>query len=119
VSITGTEDEPSKVGIAAADIAAGMYTYSGILTALFRRERTGEGATLEVSMLEALAEWMGFPLNYTMHSGRALPRTGSTHASIAPYGAFACGDGEQVFLGIQNEREWATFCESVVGDAAL
>ena len=119
VSITGTEDEPSKVGISAADIAAGMYAYSGILTALFQRERTGEGATLEVSMLEALAEWMGFPLNYAMYGGSAPRRSGARHAAIAPYGPFHCGDGEQVFLGIQNEREWATFCDQVLGNAAL
>lgn len=119
VSITGTPDEPSKVGISVADIAAGMYAYTGILTALFQRERTGEGATLEVSMLEALAEWMGFPLNYSMYGGSDPRRSGAKHAAIAPYGPFHCGDGEQVFLGIQNEREWATFCEQVLGNAAL
>ncbi|MCK0112729.1 CoA transferase [Ornithinimicrobium sp. F0845] len=119
VSITGTEDEPSKVGISVADIAAGMYAYTGILTALFQRERTGEGATLEVSMLEALAEWMGFPLNYAMYGGTPPRRSGARHAAIAPYGPFHCGDGEQVFLGIQNEREWATFCEQVLGNAGL
>ena len=119
VSITGTPDEPSKVGISVADIAAGMYAYTGILTALFQRERTGEGATLEVSMLEALAEWMGFPLNYAMYGGTPPRRSGARHAAIAPYGPFHCGDGEQVFLGIQNEREWATFCEQVLGNADL
>ncbi|WP_109471048.1 CaiB/BaiF CoA transferase family protein [Ornithinimicrobium cavernae] len=119
ISITGTEDEPSKVGISVADIAAGMYAYSGILTALFQRERTGEGATLEVSMLEALAEWMGFPLNYTVYGGSAPRRSGAKHAAIAPYGPFHCGDEQQVFLGIQNEREWATFCDQVLGNAAL
>ena len=119
VSITGTPEEPSKVGISVADIAAGMYAYTGVLTALFQRERTGEGATLEVSMLEALAEWMGFPLNYATYGGSAPPRSGAKHAAIAPYGPFHCGDGEQVFLGIQNEREWATFCEQVLGNAAL
>lgn len=110
VSITGTEDEPSKVGISIADIASGMYAYSGVLTAVIKRERTGEGATIEVSMLEALSEWMGFPLNYAMYGGASPSRTGARHAAIAPYGPFTCGDGEQVFLGIQNEREWATFC---------
>lgn len=119
VSITGTPEEPSKVGISAADIAAGMYAYTGILTALFQRERTGEGATLEVSMLEALAEWMGFPLNYSMYGGSDPKRSGARHAAIAPYGPFHCGDGHQVFLGIQNEREWAKFCEQVLGNAAL
>ena len=115
VSITGTPDDPSKVGISAADIAAGMYAYSGILTALIQRGRTGEGATLEISMLEALGEWMGFPLNYALYGGEPPARSGARHAAIAPYGPFRCGDGEQVFLGIQNEREWARFCEEVLG----
>ena len=119
VSITGTPEEPAKVGISVADIAAGMYAYTGILTALLQRGRTGEGATLEVSMLEALGEWMGFPLNYTMYGGTSPARSGARHAAIAPYGPFTCGDGEQVFLGIQNEREWATFCERVLGRADL
>ncbi len=114
VSITGTPETPSKVGIAAADIAAGMYAYSGILAALFRRERTGEGATLEVSMLEALGEWMGFPAYYTAYGGEQPPRTGASHASIAPYGPFEASDGRVVFLGIQNEREWERFCEAVL-----
>lgn len=116
VSITGTPDEPSKVGISIADIASGMYAYSGILTALIRRERTGEGATIEISMLEALAEWMGYPLNYAMYGGTAPERTGARHASIAPYGPFRCGDGRQVFLGLQNEREWASFCAQILDD---
>jgi itaconate CoA-transferase len=119
VSITGTPQEPSKVGISVADIAAGMYAYSGILTALIQRGRTGEGATLEVSMLEALGEWMGFPLNYAVYGGTPPPRSGARHAAIAPYGPFRCGDGEQVFLGIQNEREWARFCEQVLGTPEL
>jgi crotonobetainyl-CoA:carnitine CoA-transferase CaiB-like acyl-CoA transferase len=119
VSVTGTPDDPVKVGISVADIAAGMYAYTGILTALLRRERTGEGATLEVSMLEALAEWMGFPLYYALYGGAAPARSGASHAAIAPYGPFRCGDGRQVFLGIQNEREWAVFCERVLGDPGL
>jgi crotonobetainyl-CoA:carnitine CoA-transferase CaiB-like acyl-CoA transferase len=119
VSVTGTPDDPVKVGISVADIAAGMYAYTGILTALLRRERTGEGATLEVSMLEALAEWMGFPLYYALYGGAAPARSGASHAAIAPYGPFRCGDGRQVFLGIQNEREWAVFCERVLGDSGL
>jgi itaconate CoA-transferase len=115
VSITGTPNTPSKVGIAVADIAAGMYAYSGILAALLRRERTGEGAALEVSLFEALAEWMGFPAYYAMYGGSKPPRSGARHASIAPYGPFECGDGEAVFFGIQNEREWRRFCEAVLG----
>jgi itaconate CoA-transferase len=115
VSITGTPNTPSKVGIAVADIAAGMYAYSGILAALLRRERTGEGAALEVSLFEALAEWMGFPAYYAMYGGSEPPRSGARHASIAPYGPFECGDGEAIFFGIQNEREWRRFCEAVLG----
>ena len=115
ISITGTPETPSKVGISAADIAAGMYAYSGILSALLRRERTGEGATLEVSMLEALGEWMGFPAYFAGYGGEEPRRSGASHAAIAPYGPFGCGDGEVVFLGIQNEREWRTFCDEVLG----
>jgi crotonobetainyl-CoA:carnitine CoA-transferase CaiB-like acyl-CoA transferase len=115
VWVTGTPETPSKVGIAVADIACGMYAYSGILAALFRRERTGGGAALEVSLFESLGEWMGFPAYYAMYSGKEPPRSGARHASIAPYGPFECGDGEQVFFGIQNEREWERFCEAVLG----
>jgi itaconate CoA-transferase len=114
VSVTGTSDTPSKAGIAVADIAAGMYAYSGILAALFRRERTGEGAAIEVSLFEALAEWMGFPAYYAMYGEKEPPRSGASHSSIAPYGPFACAGGEVVFLGIQNEREWEKFCEAVL-----
>ncbi|QNN53902.1 CaiB/BaiF CoA transferase family protein [Nocardioides mesophilus] len=119
VSITGTPEEPVKVGISIADIAAGMYAFTGVLTALLQRQRTGEGATIEISMLEALAEWMGFPMYYALYGGTPPPRSGASHAAIAPYGPFACGDGKQVFLGIQNEREWAVFCEQVLDDVAL
>ncbi len=119
VSITGTPETPSKVGISVADIAAGMYAYSGILSALFRRERTGEGATIEVSMLEALGEWMGFPAYFAGYGGEEPRRSGASHAAIAPYGPFACADGQIVFLGIQNEREWGAFCAGVLGRAAL
>ena len=119
VSITGTPETPSKVGISVADIAAGMYAYTGILTALIRRDRTGEGATVEISMLEALGEWMGFPLNYAMYGGRAPERSGASHAAIAPYGPFRCAGGEQAFLGIQNEREWQTFCTQVLRQPEL
>jgi itaconate CoA-transferase len=119
VSITGTPDEPVKVGVSIADIAAGMYAYTGVLTALLRRGRTGQGATVEISMLEALAEWMGFPMYYGMYGGTPPQRTGASHAAIAPYGPFTCGDGKQVFLGIQNEREWATFCAKVLEQPGL
>lgn len=89
VSITGTEEEPSKVGISIADIASGMYAYTGILTAVIRRQQSGEGATIEISMLEALAEWMGYPLNYAAYGGTAPARTGARHAAIYPYGPSA------------------------------
>lgn len=113
MSLTGTEEVPSKVGISVADIASGMYAYSGILTALLDRAVTGEGATLEVSMLEALGEWMGNPLNFAVHSGRSPRRSGGRHASIAPYGPFRAKDAP-VFLGIQNEREWERFCREIL-----
>lgn len=119
VSVTGTPETPSKAGIAVADIAAGMYAYSGILAALFRRERTGEGAALEVSLFEALAEWMGFPAYYALYGDKEPPRSSASHSSIAPYGPFACAGGEVVFLGIQNEREWERFCEVVLERAEL
>jgi crotonobetainyl-CoA:carnitine CoA-transferase CaiB-like acyl-CoA transferase len=114
VSVTGTEETPSKVGISIADIACGMYAYTAILTALFARERTGEGAALEVSLFEALGEWMGFPAYFTAYGGSPPPRTGASHAAIAPYGPFECGGERAVFLGIQNEREWVEFCETVL-----
>jgi itaconate CoA-transferase len=119
VSVTGTQETPSKAGIAVADIAAGMYAYSGILAALFRRERTGEGAAIEVSLFEALAEWMGFPAYYAMYGEKEPPRSGASHASIAPYGPFACAGEEVVFFGIQNEREWEKFCEVVLEQPEL
>ncbi|WP_257351121.1 CaiB/BaiF CoA transferase family protein [Pseudalkalibacillus decolorationis] len=114
VSVTGTEETPSKTGISAADIAAGMYVYSGILTALLTRERTGNSTVIEISMLEALGEWMGYPAYYAGYSGKDPKRTGASHATIYPYGSFDCGDGKTVFLGLQNEREWKRFCESVL-----
>ena len=119
LSITGTPDELVKVGISVADIAAGMYAYSGILTALLMRHRTGEGTRVEVSMLEALSEWMGYPLYYGVYGGTPPARSGARHAVIAPYGPFAGGDGEVVYLGIQNEREWQAFCVGVLDQPDL
>ncbi len=119
VSITGSPGEPSKAGISVADIAAGMYAYTGVLTALLRKGRTGEGATVEISMLEALGEWMGSPMYYSWYGGKPPVRSGASHATIAPYGPFACAGGEHVFLGIQNEREWAIFCAKVLGTPEL
>ena len=119
VSVTGTEEQPAKAGIPAADIGAGMYAFSGILAALYRRERTGEGAALEVSLFDALTEWMGFPLHYAAGSGRAPSRQGTSHSAIAPYGSFATADGTEVVLAVQNEREWERFCAEVLENAAL
>jgi itaconate CoA-transferase len=119
LSITGTPDEQVKVGISVADIAAGMYAYSGILTALLLRHRTGTGTVVEISMLEALSEWMGYPLYYGVYGGTPPQRSGARHAVIAPYGPFAGGDGEVVYLGIQNEREWQAFCTGVLAQPGL
>jgi itaconate CoA-transferase len=119
LSITGTASESVKVPISVADIAAGMYAYSGVLTALFMRERTGAGTAIEVSMLEALGEWMGYPMYYTSDGTRSFSRSGARHAAIAPYGPFASADGEVVFLGVQSEREWNVFCEVVLAKPAL
>ena len=113
LSITGTEEEPAKVGISVADIAAGMYAFSSVLAALLRRERTGEGSSLEVSLFDSLAEWMSYPVYYA-YGGAPPPRSGARHAVIAPYGPYSAGDGKIVYLGLQNEREWARFCEEVL-----
>ena len=119
LSITGTPEEPSKAGNSMADIAAGMYAYTNILSALLLRAKTGQGSHIDVSMLEALGEWMGYPLYYAFEGAAPPPRTAASHASIYPYGPFAAGDGGTVMLGLQNEREWKAFCEGVLGDAAL
>jgi itaconate CoA-transferase len=119
LSVTGTPDTPSKVGIAIADIAAGMYAYSGILTALYQREKSGNGTRIEVTLLEALAEWMGYPLYYTHFGGTAPKRTGPDHATIVPYGRYQTGDGKSIMLGLQNEREWTVFCEQVLLQPSL
>ena len=114
LSVTGTPEAPAKAGIPAADIAAGMYAFSSILAALLRRERTGEGATIDVTMLEALGEWMGFPAYFTAYGGAAPPRSGAHHATIVPYGPFKAGDGQTLFISVQNEREFASFCDRVL-----
>ncbi|HUY45637.1 MAG TPA: CaiB/BaiF CoA-transferase family protein [Streptosporangiaceae bacterium] len=119
LSVTGTADEPAKAGISVADIAAGMYAYSGVLTALYERERTGRGTSLEVAMLDALGEWMSQPFYYSVYGGRPAQRTGARHASIDPYGPYPAAGGGQVFLGVQNEREWAVLCEKVLGHPEL
>ena len=119
VSSTGGADAPARVGISVADIAAGMYAYSGILTALLSRTTTGEGCSLDISLFDALGEWMGQPGYYAAYGGTAPPRTGSNHASIAPYGPFRAGDGGSLMLGIQNAREWTRFCRDVLGRGEL
>ncbi|WP_330455661.1 CoA transferase [Streptomyces sp. NBC_00820] len=119
VSLTGTPEETARVGVSVADIAAGMYAYSGILTALYTRATTGVARAVEVSLFEALAEWMGQPAYYTRHGGTQPPRIGTQHATIAPYGAYTAGDGKQVLFSVQNEREWAALCERVLARPEL
>ena len=114
LSITGTPEAPSKAGCSIADIAAGMYAYTSILSALLLRDRTGEGSAIDVSMLEALGEWMGYPMYYAYEGAPPPPRTGASHASIYPYGPFPVGDGGTVMLGLQNERVWKAFCDCVL-----
>ncbi|WPU11157.1 CaiB/BaiF CoA-transferase family protein [Pseudarthrobacter oxydans] len=118
VSVTGSEAEPAKSGIPAADIAAGMYAFSGILSALYSRERTGAGSALEISLFDSLIEWMGYPMYYTEYGGTAPVRAGTSHAAIAPYGTFTAGDGVDLVLSIQNSREWVAFCTQVLGNPA-
>jgi crotonobetainyl-CoA:carnitine CoA-transferase CaiB-like acyl-CoA transferase len=118
LSITGTDEQPAKAGIAVADIAAGMYAFSGTLAALYAREQDGFGSTVEVSLLDALAEWMGYPLYYTLYGDRPLQRTGAKHATIAPYGTFQTRNGT-LLLAIQNDREWVRFCRDVLGRPEL
>ncbi len=119
LSVTGTPDAPAKVGASIADIAAGMYAYSGVLAALLQRQRNGRGRRVEVSMLESLGEWMGFPMYYSFDGAEPPPRSGASHATIYPYGPFPTGDGKTVMLGLQNEREWGAFCDKVMLQAAL
>ncbi|MFJ3585459.1 CaiB/BaiF CoA transferase family protein [Streptomyces sp. NPDC090127] len=114
VSVTGTEEQPVKSGIPAADIAAGMYAYAGVLAALVRRGTTGRGGPVEVSLLDSLAEWMGHPLHHGMHGGTAPARTGLAHAVIAPYDAYPTVDGSLVLLSVQNDREWRRLAEQVL-----
>jgi crotonobetainyl-CoA:carnitine CoA-transferase CaiB-like acyl-CoA transferase len=119
LSITGTPDHPSKSGNSIADIAAGMYAYTNILSALIQRDKTGEGSHIDVSMLEALGEWMGYPMYYAMDNASPPPRNAAAHATIYPYGPFDAGDGGTVMLGLQNEREWVQFCQHVLQQPAL
>ncbi len=118
LSITGTPETPSKAGIPVADISGGMYAFSGILAALYQRERTGEGGAFEVSLFDGIGEWMGYAMHFAQ-SGTAPGRTGAKHAAIAPYGPFPTGDGKTVFLSIQNERDWQRFCAEVLERPAI
>jgi itaconate CoA-transferase len=119
LSVTGTPGEPAKAGCSIADIAAGIYAHSSILAALIQRGRTGQGCGIDVSMLESMVEWMGYPLYYAFEGAAPPPRAGAAHATIYPYGPFPAGDGRPVMLGVQNEREWAVFCERVLGRPEL
>ena len=119
LSTTGTEENVAKAGISIADIAAGMYAYTNILAALMHRDQTGQGQRIDLSMLEALSEWMSYPLYYSMDGASPPPREGASHSSIYPYGPFEAGDGKVVMLGLQNEREWVVFCEKVLQNAPL
>jgi len=119
LSVTGTPDDPCKSGNSIADIAAGMYAYTGILAALLQRGKTGTGSHIDVSMLESLAEWMGYPMYYAYQGAPPPPRNAASHATIYPYGPFLAGDGGTVMLGLQNEREWRLFCDKVLLQPAL
>lgn len=119
LSVTGTQDDPVKAGCSIADIAAGMYAYSAILNALLLRQKTGLGSRLDVSMLESMVEWMGFPMYYAFEGAKPPVRAGAAHASIYPYGPFPVGDGSTIMLGLQNEREWRVFCAQVLRQASL
>lgn len=114
LSVTGSPENPAKAGCSISDIAAGMYAYSSILAALLLRERSGEGSRLDVSMLESAVEWMGFPMYYAFEGASAPPRSGAAHATIYPYGPFPVSGGSEIMLGLQNEREWAAFCKTVL-----
>ncbi len=119
LSVTGTPEEGVKAGVSIADIAAGMYAFTGILSALYERKTTGIGRHLDISMLESMAEWMSFPMYYAMDGASPPPRAGAAHATIFPYGPFRAGDRRAVMFGLQNEREWANFCDKVLNFAAL
>ncbi|WP_327247210.1 CaiB/BaiF CoA transferase family protein [Streptomyces sp. NBC_01320] len=119
VSVTGTPGQPVKAGVPAADIAAAMYAFSGVLAALLRRATTGLGGPVEISMLEALTEWMGHPLHHRMHGGETPARAGLAHPVIAPYDAFETADGEHLLLSVQNDREWRRLAEQVLGRPEL
>jgi itaconate CoA-transferase len=119
LSVTGTPETPAKVGVSLTDIGTGLHAYSAVLGALYQRERTGKGTRVEITMFEAMVEWMNHPLMYTHFGGKAPRRSGPDHATIVPYGRFTAGDGKDLMFGIQNEREWASFCAKVLGKPEL
>jgi itaconate CoA-transferase len=118
LAVNGTQEQPAKCGIAVVDIATGMYVLNGVLMALFNRERTGKGMAFEVSLFDSISEWMSYPALYTEGAGKPLERTGTRHATIAPYGPFRTADG-MVFFGIQNDREWLALCAEVLNDESI
>ncbi len=119
LSVTGTPEDRVKAGISIADISAGMYAYTNILAAIIERGKTGRGRRIEIAMIDSMVEWMNFPMYYAYKGQEPPRRTGASHATIYPYGPFRAGDGRTVMLGLQNEREWAVFCEKVLGDATI
>ena len=114
LSLTGTPDTPSRAGLPVVDVSAGMYAYSNVLAALIARGKTGRGCRIDVALFETAIEWLSFPLYFSFDGAPQPPRTGSSHAAVYPYGPFPAGDGKIVMLGLQNEREWKTFCEKVL-----
>ncbi len=114
LAVTGTPDAPAKVGVSLADIGAGLHAYAAILEALIVREKTGQGTAIKISLFDCLADWMSVPYLHQVYGGKAPPRSGTHHASIAPYGCYRVQDGRQMMIGIQNEREWRRFCEDVL-----
>ena len=114
IALTGTADQACKVGFSIADISSAMYAFSSILAALYRRRSTGEGASIEVSMLESLAEWTAAPTYAAVGRGVVPPRAGHRHTMIAPYGMYAMSDGELVMIGVQSNRDWESFATHVL-----
>jgi itaconate CoA-transferase len=118
ISVTGSPESPAKVGVSVADIASGLYSYSAILASLIKRQRTGEGERIDISMLECLTEWMMPQLYFWQSSGKLPPRAGVRHNMVLPYGAYACSDGA-VMLAVLTDRDWRRFCDIVLGEAAM
>jgi crotonobetainyl-CoA:carnitine CoA-transferase CaiB-like acyl-CoA transferase len=118
-AVTGTPDEPARVGVSACDIGAGLNAHGAILEALYARGQSGAGDGIAISLFDGMADWMNVPLMHHLHGTGAPKRSGLSHAMIAPYGAYPVGIGGRIVIAIQNEREWARFCDQVLGDAAL